>query len=163
MQKCVLCHMWTTNVQISLRIRAIQSFKILASFCSWAGWFKPYLAENPGRHIFAWCGSYTLFVYQSRSTVMILSFKTDMPGQTVDPDQTAPREAVWSGSTLFAIPSASFRSINLWHSLVVQILEWLQQIFRMSEFLGFLPYTVRKFQYLHVQPVEQKRWVLGDN
>ena len=24
----------------------------------------------------------------------------------VDPDQTAPRGAVWSGSTLFAIPSA---------------------------------------------------------
>ena len=28
---------------------------------------------------------------------------------SADPDQTAPRGAVWSGSTLFAIPSASFR------------------------------------------------------
>ena len=27
---------------------------------------------------------------------------------SADPDQTAPRGAVWSGSTLFAIPSASF-------------------------------------------------------
>ena len=36
----------------------IQSFKILASFCSWAGWFESYLVENLWRHIFAWCGSY---------------------------------------------------------------------------------------------------------
>ena len=36
----------------------IQSFKILSNFCSWAGWFKCYLVENPRRHIFAWCGSH---------------------------------------------------------------------------------------------------------
>ena len=51
-----------------------------------------------------------------KTTVMILSFWTDMPGQTVqtaDPDQTAPK-GVWSGSTLFAIPSASFGHIILW-------------------------------------------------
>ena len=35
----------------------IQSFKILASFWSWAGWFESYLGKNPRRHIFAWCGS----------------------------------------------------------------------------------------------------------
>ena len=35
----------------------IQSFVILASFCNWAGWFVPYLVENPGRYIFVWCGS----------------------------------------------------------------------------------------------------------
>ena len=34
-----------------------KSFKILASFCSWAGWFECYLVENPLRHVFAWCGS----------------------------------------------------------------------------------------------------------
>ena len=56
---------------------------------------------------------------------MILSFWTDMPGQTVqtrirllansvDPDQTAPWGAVWSGSTLFAIQFASFGLITLW-------------------------------------------------
>ena len=33
---------------------------------------------------------------------------------SVDPDQTSPRGAVWSGSTLFAIPSASFGLITLW-------------------------------------------------
>ena len=31
-----------------------------------------------------------------------------------DPDQTAPRGSVWSGFTLFAIPSASFGLITLW-------------------------------------------------
>ena len=33
---------------------------------------------------------------------------------SADPDQTAPRGAVWSGSTLFAIPSVSFGLITLW-------------------------------------------------
>ena len=33
---------------------------------------------------------------------------------SADPDQIAPRGAVWSGSTLFAIPSASFGLITLW-------------------------------------------------
>ena len=35
----------------------IQKFKILASFCSWAGWIESYLVENPRRHIFTWSGS----------------------------------------------------------------------------------------------------------
>ena len=33
------------------------------------------------------------------------------------------RAAVWSGSTLFAIPSAFFGLITLWYSHIVQILE----------------------------------------
>ena len=33
---------------------------------------------------------------------------------SADPDRTAPTGAVWSGSTLFAIPSASFGLITLW-------------------------------------------------
>ena len=57
---------------------------------------------------------------------------------SADPDQTAPRGAVWSGSTLFAIPSASFGLITLWQSHTVQILEWLQPIFWVSEYLGNL-------------------------
>ena len=32
---------------------------------------------------------------------------------SADPDQTAPRGAIWSGSTLFAIPSALFGLITL--------------------------------------------------
>ena len=57
---------------------------------------------------------------------------------SADPDQTSPRGAVWSGSTLFTIPSSSFGLINLWQSHIVQILEWLQQIFWVSEYLGNL-------------------------
>ena len=33
---------------------------------------------------------------------------------SADPDQTAPRGVVWSGSTLFAILSALFGLITLW-------------------------------------------------
>ena len=33
---------------------------------------------------------------------------------SADPDQTPPTGAVWSVSTLFAIPSASFGLITLW-------------------------------------------------
>ena len=38
----------------------IQSFKILASFCSWAAWFESNLVENPRRHVFSRCCSYVL-------------------------------------------------------------------------------------------------------
>ena len=45
---------------------------------------------------------------------MILSFRTDMPGQTVQTQIRLLQGAVWSESTLFAIPSASFGLITLW-------------------------------------------------
>ena len=38
----------------------IPRIKILASFCSWAGWFESYLVKNLQRHIFAWCGSFNV-------------------------------------------------------------------------------------------------------
>ena len=60
---------------------------------------------------------------------------------SADPDQTAPRGAVWSGSALFAIPSASFGLITLWQSHIVQTFEWLQQMFWVSENLGSLRYS----------------------
>ena len=63
--------------------------------------------------------------------VMFLSFRTDRSGQTV---QTQIRGAVWSGSTLFAIPSASFGCISLRKSHLVQLLGWLQQIFGCPKF-----------------------------
>ena len=43
----------------------IQSFKILAGFCRWAGWFGCYLVQNPRRHIFAWCGSYYYLAFMT--------------------------------------------------------------------------------------------------
>ena len=45
------------------------------------------------------------------------------PDQTAPTDQTVPRGAVRSGSTLFAIPSASFGYITLRKSHLVQLLE----------------------------------------
>ena len=45
----------------------VQSFKILASFCSCVGWFESYLVENPQRHVFAWCGSYNTWRCHSKS------------------------------------------------------------------------------------------------
>ena len=53
---------------------------------------------------------------------------------SADPDQTAPKGAVWSGSTLFAIPSASFGCIVLRKIHLVQLLGWLQQIFGCLKF-----------------------------
>ena len=53
---------------------------------------------------------------------------------SADPDQTAPRGAIWSGSTLFAIPSAFFGCITLKKSHLVQLLGWLQQIFGCPKF-----------------------------
>ena len=71
---------------------------------------------------------------------MILSFRTDMPEQTVQTQIRLLLGAVWSGSTLFAIPSESFGLITLWQSHIVQILEWLQEIVWVSEYLGNLQY-----------------------
>ena len=77
-------------------------------------------------------------------SVMFLNFQTDRSEQTsVDPDETAPsgrRGAVWSGSTLFSIPSASFGCISLWKIHTSQILGLLQYIVRVSGFLGVLRY-----------------------
>ena len=33
-----------------------QNYKILASFCSWAGWFESYPVTNPQRQVFSWRG-----------------------------------------------------------------------------------------------------------
>ena len=66
------------------------------------------------------------------NTVMTPSFRTDRSGQkSADPDQTAPRGAVWSGSSLFAIPFASFwlNTCNLRFGHSVWFLGSLQQCF----------------------------------
>ena len=62
MRKCVLCHMRTTKVQISLRIRTVsrfysRNFKTLASFCGCVGWFVSGLVGTSQRHVFSWQGS----------------------------------------------------------------------------------------------------------
>ena len=59
---------------------------------------------------------------------------------SVDPDQIAPTVAVWSGCTLFAIPSASFGRITLWKIHI-------SQMFWITVILGVL----RKFATLFVK------------
>ena len=68
---------------------------------------------------------------------------------SVDPDQTAPREAAWSGSTLFAMEQSDLGLHCLpfylhrldaffYEKSMSQILGLLQYIFWVSEFLGVL-------------------------
>ena len=59
---------------------------------------------------------------------------------SADQDQTASEEAVWSGSTLFAIQSASFGCINAMLQLTFLFLGQLWQLFEMSQILEFLRY-----------------------
>ena len=66
----------------------IPNYKTPVSFWSWAGQFQSFHNDPKFSDRLAWANS-------------------------ADPDQTAPRGAVWSVSTLFAVPSASFRSITL--------------------------------------------------
>ena len=77
---------------------------------------------------------------------MIPSFRTDRSEQTVQTQIRLLLEAVWSGSTLFAIPFASFGLITLWLSHIVQNLEWLQQIVWVSEYLGNLRYIAENLE-----------------
>ena len=60
---------------------------------------------------------------------------------SADPDKTAPRIAVWSGSPLFAIPFASFWRNTQRFGLFSWILGFLQQSFLVSENLGALWYN----------------------
>ena len=71
-------------------------------------------------HTIYWYIPYHLLVH----AVMILSFQTDKSEQTVQTQirPLSPRGAVWSGSTLFTIPSALFRHITLWKIHISQIL-----------------------------------------
>ena len=66
-------------------------------------------------------------------TVMFLSFRTDRSGQTV---QTQIR-LLLSGSTLFAIPSASFGCITLTKSHLVQLLGWYSKFSGVRNFRIF--------------------------
>ena len=67
----------------------------------------------------------------SSDWIMFLSFWTDRSGQTVQIQISV--LLVWSGSTLFAIPSASFGCITL-RKHHIQLLGWLQQTFGCPKF-----------------------------
>ena len=57
---------------------------------------------------------------------------------SADQDQTASEEAVWSGSTLFAIPSSSFGCINAMLHQTFLFLGQLWQLFKVSQIFEFL-------------------------
>ena len=86
----------------------------IPAFSIWADWLIPdYLPLLK----FVYCQLLTsacllVIYYPSSYTVIFLSFRTDRPGQTVQTQIRLLLEA-WSGSTLFAIPSASFGCITL--------------------------------------------------
>ena len=106
------------TVKVHESLQSCQNLPYMPTLCKLAGGiFKVTRQKNSWRDIFLWCTS-RIFLFHGTPaiTVMILSFRTDRPGQTV---QTQCR------STLFAIPSASFGLITLWWSHIVQILEWL--------------------------------------
>ena len=71
-----------------------------------------------------------------------------------DPDQTAPRGAVRSGSTLFAIPNASFGCITLKETPSCSTFRVITTIFWVSEYLGNLRYmrnyTVNLFAFVFI-------------
>ena len=72
---------------------------------------------------------------------MILSFQTDMPGQTVQ-TQIRVLQEKQPDQGLHCLPFCLHRLDSLpYGSHIVQILEWLQQIFWVSEYLGNLWYT----------------------
>ena len=75
---------------------------------------------------------------------MFLNFRTDGSEQTVQTmllsDQTAPEEQSDHGLHCLAILLALFGHITVQQIHIVQFLEWLQQCFRVSKFLGVLRY-----------------------
>ena len=82
-------------------------------------------------------------MYLLLDTVQILCIGTDRSQQTVQTKITASEEAVWSGSTLFAIPSASFGCINAMLRQTFLFLGQLWQLFEVSQILEFLRYSKR--------------------
>ena len=60
---------------------------------------------------FWWCStSDSLKIFQALSTFL----DKQVSANSVDSDQTAPAGAIWSGYTMFGMPSASFGRISLW-------------------------------------------------
>ena len=81
----------------------------------------------------------SLYMHEIMFTVIILNFRTNQSWQTgsADPDQTAPRGAVCSGSSLFALPFASLvKYPKVWRLCLNFRL--LQQGFLVSKNLGTL-------------------------
>ena len=115
----------------------VRTVKALARLHGCTGSPEPSLLACVISTIISWVGSNHLKIKVPTTshtlnsfTVKILIFDRSVIANSVDPDQTEGAVAVWSGSTLIAIPSASFRK-----KLTTQILGPLKQLFFMSKFL----------------------------
>ena len=158
---------WPAPLSITAQIFTssfyIQNFKPLPTFSSCTCRFESYLVENPEdrfsrdqAQIKQNDKSYTHVYTCSMKFFICLGrwaewFSVNVPdyrngpkfsdrqvlANSVDPD---PRAAVWSESTMFAIPSTAFGPITLWKGHFVEHLGWLSQNVWMSEFLGVLRY-----------------------
>ena len=96
----------------------IQKLRILASFCSWAGWFEYYLVKNLQRHILAWCGSSKLHVVYSNKRQMSC-LMTEPTKWHVRPAKTKISlgiRPVWSESSLSAWRKLGSLAIHWVHS-----------------------------------------------
>ena len=86
------------------------------------------------------------YFYNSDNSSRIVPYKFYVLGQVGLSKQCRPRsdcfkEAVWSGSTLFTIPSASFGYIYAMLHQTFQFLGQLWQLFKVSQILEFLRYS----------------------
>ena len=95
-----------------------------------------------------------------KPTVMILSFRTDRSRQTVQTQIRLLLGAVWSGSSLFAIPFASFGQNILWFGLFVWILGSLQQSFLVCENLGTLRYSNEHPHHSYLLPNNEQKCLM---
>ena len=132
----------TTKTQISPGMCPVWSDSLLCAFWQmprliwvFAGrtvhlWFCRAAAHLVWLELRFWCHQHYLGHFEHCQ----LTYYRNVPkfsdrqvwANSADPDQIAPRGAVWSGSPLFAIPAASFGCITLRKSHLVQLLWGLQ-------------------------------------
>ena len=97
----------------------IESFKILARFCSWSGWFESDLVKNPRRHVLAWCSSIKGF--------LPLHHQTD--GLNEPPHEKANKMTVRPAKTQISLGIRlvwSESSLSAWRKLGSLATHWAQ-------------------------------------
>ena len=109
----------------------IQSFKILASFCSWAGWFEYYLVESPRSHIFAWRVSNDITDTQTKAPD---GFDRDFPHKQYSAKYESCQNIVHLMSTNVTMCKKLWRKIMTWFRVGISFFMWksTQSIWRFS-------------------------------
>ena len=102
-QMCSLISTFVVPCLDSMYTCYILSFKILASFCNWAGWFDAYVVTNSRRQVFSWLGSDGTSGSFRQTATWSASWQTNK--MTVRPTKTQISlgiRPVWSESLLCA-------------------------------------------------------------